>query len=482
MAEMQPAPPSPLPSPPALQPVSPSGSQHSTAMATEQAPPHPDTEHAQSQSRMPRLFLDLFSGVHAPLSTAFASLGKDTFEPFDLDRNPKHNILMRIAHLGLVGAISAAPPCKEFSRLKLRQPGPKALRTPSHMDRVPGLTEQEQRRVDESTAVHDRSRQVLRAAFDSSAQRGFEQPPSAMSWLQPDNIQLLRDMAAHCAYVPACAHGMNYYKSWACCATFPSIARLGGTCQHPPGSHHVVAGAKIDGQYVSSFTAEFPESLATALATCMAPFVSGICHRNVPISHFANLLPEPIVHRRPAICDGAGLNSAADQSNARASPVCPLAHKLLAYMREKGIIAHLAKAEPTHPIADHHQFQLVQCSNKQCTHIAEGQPFRLQLLGMLASATRDPDAALHQTLAQGVLTGIFDSIASSMQWPQRQQDLPFDAPDDVTLLHCSGNWTRAESNPETLEALLRNEIEQGWVKAPSKMQSNSGRNAPQLGN
>ena len=34
----------------------------------------------------------------------------------------------------------------------------------------------------------------------------------------------------------------------------------------------------------------------------------------------------------------------------------------------------------------------------------------------------------------------------------------------MTLLHCSGHWTCAESNPETLEALLRNEIQQGWVK------------------
>ena len=139
----------------------------------------------------------------------------------------------------------------------------------------------------------------------------------------------------------------------------------------------------------------------------------------------------------------------------------------------EAILAHLAKAKPSHPTADHHQFQLVQiahehlhpqCMNKQCTHIAEGQPFRLQLLGMLTSATQDPDSALHQSLVQGVPTGIFDSIASRMQWPQRQQDLPCDAPDDVTLLHCSGNWTRAESNPEALEALLRNEIEQGWVK------------------
>ena len=288
-----------------------------------------------------------------------------------------------------------------------------------------------------------------------------------MSWLQSNNVQLLREMAARCAHIPACSHGVNY-KSWACCARFPSVAQLGGTCQRAPGAHQVI------GQYVSSLAAEYLPSLAAALANCVAPYVSNLGHRNIPISQFA---PEAFVHRRPAICDGAGLNSTADHSNARASPVTPLARKLLSYIHEKqlgeGIVAHLTQAQPTHPIADHHQFQLVQiardhlhpqCSNKHCTRVAEGQPFRLQVLGELASATQDPDAALRQTLAQGVPTGIFDSVASSVQWPQRQSDLPCDAPDDVTLLRCSGNWTRAESNPETLEALLRNEIEQGWVK------------------
>ena len=229
---------------------------------------------------------------------------------------------------------------------------------------------------------------------------------------------------------------VNYYKSWACCATFLSVAQLGDTCKHAPGARQVVAGAKVHGQYVSSLTAEYPASLAQAPAARMAPYFSNFGRRNVPISQFANLLPQPIVHRRPAICDGAGPNSAADQSNTRISPITPLAHKLLAYMREhhlcEGILTHLAQAQPTHPIADHHQRQLVQiahdhlrpqCSNKQRTHMPEGQPFRLQLLGMLASATQDPGAALHHTLAQGVPTGIFDSAAPSMQWPQRQPSL-----------------------------------------------------------
>ena len=120
----------------------------------------------------------MVSGIHAPLSAAFMALNQDTFEPFDLGKNPERNILedrmfallLHLARSGLVGPIWAAPPCKEVSRLKLRQPGPKALRAPSQMDGVPGLTAAERRRVDESAAIHACSRHVLRAAFDSSAQ------------------------------------------------------------------------------------------------------------------------------------------------------------------------------------------------------------------------------------------------------------------------------------------------------------------------
>ena len=72
--------------------------------------------------------------------------------------------------------------------MKLRPGGPKALRTPEHMDGVPGLSEEEQSRVDRSKAIHDRGRQILRAAFSTAAQGGLAQPPSSMAWLEEDNM------------------------------------------------------------------------------------------------------------------------------------------------------------------------------------------------------------------------------------------------------------------------------------------------------
>ena len=129
-----------------------------------------------------------------------------------------------------MGAIWSAPPCKEFSRLKLRRPGPKALRTPQHMDGVPGLTPEEQRRVDQSTEIHRRSRQLLRAAVQST---GFEQPPSAMSWLQEDNIALLREWAARCSWVPACQH---VHLAW-------TTTKRGHCARHSHPLHHLQVSA-----------------------------------------------------------------------------------------------------------------------------------------------------------------------------------------------------------------------------------------------
>ena len=224
----------------------------------------------------------------------------------------------------------------------------------------------------------------------------------------------------------------------------------------------------------------------------MAPFCSSFGHKAVSIAHFANLLPEPSVHRRPAVCDGAGLHSSADHSNVTDHRLPGLAQALLCYMQQHGldnsVLCHIAQSIPSHPIPDHHQFQLIQfmhsylhphCQNPSCVAVAEGQPCRLELLEPLAAACKDPDSALHSILRHGVPTGIFSSIEPSKQWPLKQEDLSCDAPDDIHLLHCSGNWMRAEENPDTIAALLEAEISQGWVEKFEGSRSDAQQKWPQ---
>ena len=151
-----------------------------------------------SRKAPPRLFLDLFAGVHSPLTNEVLALQCDAFAPFDFALRETHdmldnrvmNLLQRLAFSGLVGVAWSAPPCKEFSRLKLRRPGPKALRAPEYMDGVPGLSPAEQARVDASAEIHSRFRSLLRGVVSAAGQAGMEQPPSAMSWLQGDNMTI----------------------------------------------------------------------------------------------------------------------------------------------------------------------------------------------------------------------------------------------------------------------------------------------------
>ena len=131
----------------------------------------------------------------------------------DILNDSHYRLLLRVPCSGLVGAGWSAPPCKEYSRLKLREPGPKALRTPEFMQGVPGLSDEELLRVSQSAEIHVRGRRVIRCIREAAGEAGLEQPPSSMAWLEDDNITLLRELCAHCAHVAACEHGMDYYTS-----------------------------------------------------------------------------------------------------------------------------------------------------------------------------------------------------------------------------------------------------------------------------
>ena len=142
-------------------------------------------------------------------------------------------------------------------------------------------------RVDASTAIHST---ILRGVVSTAGQAGIEQPPSAMSWLLSDNIDMLMEWAALCSHVAACSHGMDYYKSWALCASFGSIAQLASVCTHPPGSHSTIAGARTGDKYISELTAEYTPSLARSMAPLFAPYATSQGWLNASIADFADLL------------------------------------------------------------------------------------------------------------------------------------------------------------------------------------------------
>ena len=183
-------------------------------------------------------------------------------------------------------------------------------------------------------------------------------------------------------------------KSWAFCASFASIASLASTCAHPAGSRKSIAGLKQGGTYVSALTAEYPASHAEALASLMQPFCASTGKHAIRISEFANLLPEPVVHRRPPVA--MGLRSTADHTNpSKSSPLGDIAQHWQAYVTQRSItpdlVSHLGQSIDSHPHPPSPQQQLDvaeithQCLRPSCNSgdclaispISPGQPFRV---------------------------------------------------------------------------------------------------------
>ena len=160
----------------------------------QQIPMQPPTIDAIGISKLSgsRIFLDICCGVNSPLSTAVQNLQGDVMR-FDilvhnsddlLDSNCFEQLL-RLCASGIVAYTGTSPSCCEYSRLKLLPHGPPALRTPDHMDGVPGISGPNLLKVQESALMLQRCIQCVHLTIASGGHGHIEQPKSAMSWNEP---------------------------------------------------------------------------------------------------------------------------------------------------------------------------------------------------------------------------------------------------------------------------------------------------------
>ena len=103
----------------------------------------------------------------------------------DLLDNAFYEQFLRICASGIVAYAPASPNCGEYSRLKLREGGPPALRTPMHLDGVPNLSPAELEKVQTSHTLMARSVLCLELVFSSGGHGHLEQPTNSMAWLEP---------------------------------------------------------------------------------------------------------------------------------------------------------------------------------------------------------------------------------------------------------------------------------------------------------
>ncbi|CAE7353172.1 unnamed protein product [Symbiodinium sp. CCMP2592] len=123
-------------------------------------PGHPQSIHPPlKDTTCVELFLDICCGAAHPLTTAMSSCGITCLpidilgeEQLDLLNDDTYDHLLRLCFAGIVRLAHGSPPCKEYSRLKLRPGGPPAIRSPDHLNGLPGNTASQQDMLSEIQA------------------------------------------------------------------------------------------------------------------------------------------------------------------------------------------------------------------------------------------------------------------------------------------------------------------------------------------
>lgn len=423
-----------------------------------------------------RVCLDLFAGKNAPIFNACVKLQIAVLSPcdielgFDILHDASFEVLLHSTWNGFVGGVWSAPPCKEYSRLKLKPNGPRALRTPAEPYGRATLTQAQRKHIETQEEIHRRGRRLLQAAFTKGALVGWETPPSAMTLLLSENFEMLKDWGAHCANVAACHWGMALNKSWLFCSNSPDIQSLASWCRCSP-KHPSFAGVKTNlNTWLSSETAEYPQPLAMALAKIMTKR----CTSGTSTTPWSQPLQHPAEQpQKRHVNDGGGLTSSGDWS----VPHQPdrfqdLRRRWLEFGQhsrlQERVLEHLQQQKEDPPLTDVELNPLRQLMDNWFQQqggtpdwsIPKGQHFRLGLLQQLAGWINDADTTLHHHLQAGVPTGVIDPIPPSTIWPRKP---PADEEFLEPLSICEGNWAGADADPQLTQSLIDEEIRQGWV-------------------
>ena len=429
-----------------------------------------------------RIFLDICCGVNSPLSTAVQSLKGDVMRfdilvhsTDDLLDSTRFEQLLRVCASGLVAYAGASPSCCEYSRLKLLPHGPPALRTPTHLDGIPGISGQDLLRVQESSTMLLRCIQCLQVVVSSGGHGHLEQPKSAMSWGEPAVQQFISQQSCSCISMAACGFDRDWHKHWLFASTFHALAKMACSCPHPYGFHQPIAGVRTStGHYLSRDTAEYPSALADQFAQLILPLLTdhGI---ELDISNFERYLPIKSISDPPfARQDGAGYPSQADWSGSHHFDdsfqiLRKNFFKLIMDTRMDQVLLRAFNERQSEPPFSTEQLQpfkqfidefLMAQGLQPDWSVPADQKLCLHILQQLCGCMHDPDVSLFPYLINGVPLGIDEDILPSKCFPINQSEAIYEPP--LLSVHHT-NWQSAEDDPSTVQALIDKEVDAGWV-------------------
>ncbi len=431
-----------------------------------------------------RIFLDICCGSHRPLSQAVLSMGADVLS-IDKLFNLQHNLLdgdfmetlLRICASGVVGYTAASPSCNEYSRLKLKPGGPQALRSPQHLDGLPGITPEVLLKVQDSHTMLSNCVQALMVTYSSGGDGHLEQPTTAMSWSEQCVQQWLLTASCHCINLPACLYGADWQKSWMMASSLEALTSLSGVCEHGSKAHQSITGIRdSSGGFVGRTTAEYPPLLAESFAKVIFPFLSH-SNRDLNVTDSLRILPIKQLQDAPfARQDGGGMPSMADWS----SPLVgvedifrSIRQEVFQSLMDTGDFRILQKAfhekqsDPPFPAHMVQKFQsmlqefLLKHDKSPNWSIPHDQPMHWYILQSLSEIVMDPDVHLFDHLVAGVPTRFQQDIPLSNCFPILTD------PVDNSHIHLSvhqTNWKSAEDNIDIARDLVQAEVDAGWVE------------------
>ena len=432
-----------------------------------------------------RIFLDICAGVTRPLSQALLAHHCDVIsfdillhDHMDLLADDSYEALLKLSASGAVSYGAASPACAQYSRLKLRaDAGPKALRTPEHLQGVPGLTPQELAKVQTSYIMLSRCLTCLSLIHAAGGHVHVEQPPSAMSWLEPETQQFVKSIGIHCINLAACQYGKDWHKSWMFASSFGDLRKLAGTCPHPYGSHQTILGKfNQAGDFLSNETACYPLALAQAFAASVAPLFSthvGDISWDQRICVIPVKAPDAFPRSQE---DGGGLYSQPDWSQSGRIASDSFAelrkswmNRIISQRLDKKLVAFCQLESPNPPFSEEELIPFRQdlvnylVSNSQTPdwQVRAHQPMHLNILKSLSLIMQDEDQTLFDSLINGVTTGFHNDIPPSKCFPPN--DRPSDPSTMDSLSAHFSNWQSVMDHPELTQELVQEEIEKGWV-------------------
>ena len=459
-----------------------------TNPATEFEPAPPITPSLEPRLQLPelshsqRIFLDLCSGAGYPLSKAMLQHQCVCFpvdilinDSMDLLDNAFFEPLLRICASGIVAYGAGAPNCGEYSRLKLKPGGPRALRTPEHLSGVPNLSAASLEKVQQSFEIMVRIVLCLELIFSSGGHIHLEQPTNSMAWLEPEVRRLIKFCAPHLVHLPACKFGANWQKSWLFACSYRALISLSGKCNHPSGTHEAIAGVRLpDGSFKSRQTAEYPATLCDMFATIVSP----LCQSTASIltlEEATQAIPVKTLHDLPVSYeDGGGLRSQPDWSRpfrVETDVFCTLRkawmqhilknrlhHKIYQFLQSDSTDPPFSEDDIT-PFREMLSNFLTEAGLPVSWVIRDDQPLHLDILSQLSQLMHDADSTLFPFLIRGVTTGIEDDVPPSTCFPSASDIIA----DPVPLSIHMTNWQSAEQDLDTTRELVAKEVEKGWV-------------------